>query len=111
MIDGHAWTAGSMIEALVIGVTGHRNLAPDEVAGIRERVRGLFVDLRAAFPGLPLTLVSALAAGGDQLAAEEALALDMQLVAPLPLPHALYAGTSSMRKAGRASSACACALR
>ena len=35
---------------LVIAVTGHRDLVPDEVPGIRERVRELLTDLRKRYP-------------------------------------------------------------
>ncbi len=78
-------------EALVIGVTSHRNLVASEVPGLRQRVRESLRSLQDEFPALPLTVVSALAAGGDQLVAEEALALGVRLIAPLPLPRAAYA--------------------
>ncbi|TAN08718.1 MAG: hypothetical protein EPN38_02015 [Rhodanobacteraceae bacterium] len=75
---------------LVIGVTSHRNLAAGEIAPLRLRVRDFFAQLQRDFPGLPLVVLSALAAGGDQLVAEEALAAGARLVAPLPLPEDLY---------------------
>ena len=78
-------------ESLVIGVTSHRNLVAGEIAALRERVCGALGSLQREFPALPLTVVSALAAGGDQLVAEEALALGARLIAPLPLPRAVYA--------------------
>src|SRR6185312_13906847 len=46
--------------------------------------------LQRELPGLPLVLLSALAEGGDQLVAEEALAAGAHLLAPLPLPRELY---------------------
>lgn len=78
-------------EALCVGVTSHRNLSRDENGAVTSAVRYLFERLRAEFPQLPLTIVSSLAAGGDQLVAEQALALGARLVAPLPLPRAEYA--------------------
>lgn len=42
------------------------------------------------FPTLPLVVLSPLAEGGDQMVAEEALALGARLIAPLPLPRDLY---------------------
>ncbi len=75
---------------LVIGVTSHRNLAADEIEPIRQRLRDFFAYLRVNFPDLPLVVLSALADGGDQLAAEEALNADASLIAPLPLPQDLY---------------------
>lgn len=75
---------------LVIGVTSHRNLADGEIEPITERVRAFFALLKREFPSLPLVALSALAEGGDQLFAREALAAGAQLVVPLPLPREMY---------------------
>jgi hypothetical protein len=75
---------------LVIGVTSHRNLPAREIEPIRERVRDFFARLQRDFPQLPLVVLSALAEGGDQLVAHEALAAGARLIAPLPLPLELY---------------------
>jgi hypothetical protein len=75
---------------LCIGLTAHRDLLPAQEPALRAAVRGFFQDLRARFPDLPLRLISALAEGGDQLVAEEALALGVDLVVPLPMPQAEY---------------------
>ncbi|HEX8777604.1 MAG TPA: hypothetical protein VF738_05750, partial [Rhodanobacter sp.] len=79
-----------IIVPMVIGVTSHRNLAAGEIEPIRQRVRSFFARLRREYPGLPLLLLSALAEGGDQLVAQEALAAGARLLAPLPLPRELY---------------------
>jgi len=79
------------IAPLVVGVTSHRNIAADEWEPIRLRVRDFFARLQREFPHLPLVVLSALAEGGDQLAAEEALAVDAQLIATLPMPREQYA--------------------
>jgi hypothetical protein len=76
---------------LVVGVTSHRNLAPSEIEPIRLRIREFFARLRQEFPELPLVVMSALAEGGDQLVAEEALAIGARLIAPLPLSPETYA--------------------
>ena len=76
---------------LIVGVTSHRNLVPAETEALRTLVRSFLARLQHDFPRLPLTVVSALAAGGDQLVAEEALALGARLVAPLPLALEAYA--------------------
>jgi hypothetical protein len=49
----------------------------------RAQVRASCSACAADFPDLPLRLISALAEGGDQLVAEEALALGVELVAAL----------------------------
>ncbi|MEO5811373.1 MAG: hypothetical protein ABIU96_00880 [Rhodanobacter sp.] len=76
---------------LVIGVTSHRNIPAREAESIRQRVQEFFAQLQHDFPELPLVVVSALAEGGDQLVAQEALDAGARLIAPLPLPLELYA--------------------
>lgn len=76
---------------LVVGVTSHRNIPAREIEAIRARVRALLAQLQNEFPHAPLTILSPLAEGGDQLVAEEGLGLGAQLVAPLPFARELYA--------------------
>lgn len=75
---------------LVIGVTSHRDIAASELEAVRQCVREFFARLQRDFPQLPLVVLSALAEGGDQLVAREALAAGARLIAPLPLPRDLY---------------------
>jgi hypothetical protein len=70
---------------VAIGVSGHRILTEiDKVtAGIDKALR----HVERAFPGQSLTVISALAEGGDRLVAERVLARPRaRLVVPLPLP-------------------------
>ena len=69
----------------MVGVTSHRNLAPAELEAIRRQIADFFAQLKREYPGMPLVVLSALAEGGDQLAAREALAAGARLIAPLPL--------------------------
>lgn len=75
---------------LAIGVIAHRDLVADEVPTLRKSIGSFLQGLQAEFPDVPLRLISALAEGGDQLAAEEALALGIELVVPLPMPQDEY---------------------
>ncbi|MBS0456551.1 MAG: hypothetical protein JSS44_04335 [Proteobacteria bacterium] len=75
---------------LNIGLTAHRDLVHAQEPALREAVRVFLENLRAQYPSLPLRLISALAEGGDQLVAEEALNLGIELMAPLPMPQAEY---------------------
>jgi hypothetical protein len=84
-------TSGAERIPLAIGVTSHRNIPAAQVGAIRQRVREFFARLDRDYPDLPLTVVSALAQGGDQLVAEEALAAGARLVAVLPKDSAPYA--------------------
>ena len=76
--------------SLVIGVTGHRNLRQEEVPRLKSQIRDFFLELKQRYPDLPLCLLSSLAAGSDQLAADVALELGMRVIAPLPMPVELY---------------------
>ena len=75
---------------LTIGLTAHRDLLQSEEPALRAAIRRFFLRLQAEFPQLPLLLVSALAEGGDQLVAEEAIAMGIDVLAPLPMPLAEY---------------------
>ncbi len=75
---------------LTIGVTGHRDLVAAEIPALKDAVRDFFRYLRAEFPALRLQMINPLAEGSDQLAAEVALELDVDLIVPLPMPQAEY---------------------
>jgi len=76
--------------SLVVGITGHRDLPPADVPAIKAQVRAFFLDLADRYPHLPVVVLSSLAEGGDQIAAQVALDLGLRVIAPLPLPVALY---------------------
>jgi hypothetical protein len=75
---------------LCVGVTAHRDLVADEIPRIEQRLRVLFKTLEEAYPDLPLQLISPLAEGGDTLAAEVALAMEIPLIAVLPMEQSAY---------------------
>ena len=75
---------------LVVAVTGHRDLVPAEIPLIRARVRAFLTELRDAYPGRPVAVMSPLAEGADRLVAEEAISLGMPLTVPLPMPKEIY---------------------
>ena len=54
---------------LVVAVTGHRDLLPDEIPAIRQRVRAFLEGLRSQSPDRDILLMSPLAEGADRLAA------------------------------------------
>ncbi len=69
---------------LILGITGHRNLHPDEWATLRQLIRNLIVLLKEQYPDTPLALLSPLAEGADRLAAQVALEENLRVIAPLP---------------------------
>jgi hypothetical protein len=75
---------------LTVGATGHRELHPDDVAVLEERVRAFLKDLQSKYPHTRLRLLSALAEGADRLVARVALDLGIVLIVPLPMPLAEY---------------------
>ncbi len=101
LVDAVPFTAGSgtferhlgrrsYAVPLVVAVTGHRDLAPDELPRIREKVRAFLCELRDDYPDRIVAVMSTLAEGADRLVAQEALALGLPLTVPLPMPRALY---------------------
>ncbi len=88
---------------IVVGVVGHRDLLPGCEPALREAVRGVLTGLRAKSRfGAALYLMTSLADGADQLAADVAEALDealdedgrrappIGLIAVSPMPLADY---------------------
>jgi hypothetical protein len=80
-----------------IAVSGHRALHPDDAVRARAQLSALLAQIAQALPARPLACLSALAAGADQLFAEQVLALQAQLGAQrvrllvaLPMPEAAY---------------------
>jgi hypothetical protein len=76
---------------LVIGVTGHRDLRPEDITHLERKVRHVLSDLHDLYQHTPFILLSSLAEGADRLVARVALSEGKaRLVVPLPLPPALY---------------------
>ena len=75
---------------LVIGVTGHRDLHPEQVATLEERVARVFAEVRSECRFTPLLLLTALAEGADQLAARVAVREKVPLVVVLPMEREEY---------------------
>jgi len=77
----------------VMGVTGHRDLRPNDIPHLEDRVRTVLEDFRTRLPSTPLLLLSALAGGADQVVASVALQCGVELVAVLPMPKHVYRST------------------
>lgn len=71
---------------LLVGVVGHRVVEPEALPVLRAKVAAALAALANDYPALPLTVVSCLAKGADQLVAEEALKLGLGVFALLPVP-------------------------
>ncbi len=75
---------------LVIGVVGHRDVPADAELPLRERFGAALQKLQAEHPSTPLLVITALAAGADMLAAEEALQRGIAVTACLPVAPERY---------------------
>jgi hypothetical protein len=75
---------------LVLGVTGHRDLRPEDREAVKTALHSIFENLSQKYPNTPLLLISQLAEGADRLAAKAALAHGSELMALLPMSRADY---------------------
>jgi len=74
----------------VIGITGHRMLPKGSVPAVKRLVNEFFLEIKSAYSGHLITVLSPLAEGADILCARIALEHGMRLVAPLPAPIPKY---------------------
>jgi len=71
----------------LIGITGHRDLTDDDQAAVSDTVSDVLRHYQAAMPNTDIALVSGLAIGADQVAAEAALRIPgVHVIAVLPMP-------------------------
>ena len=75
----------------VVGVSGHRDLAPDGVAALRDGVKSFVQEIRGHLPHTELQILIGMARGADLLVAQVALELGLHVEAVLPMPLSQYA--------------------
>jgi len=80
----------SALLPIVLGVTGHRDLQPNDVKGLEASVGKIISDLKIKYPNSPFVLLSPLAEGADRLVARVALTNNVELIVPMPLPQEEY---------------------
>jgi len=76
---------------IVVGVIGHRDLREEELDRISDSLTEILRDVQAQAGTTPVWLLTSLAEGADQLAAEVAGDLDIPVLALLPMPASEYA--------------------
>jgi hypothetical protein len=74
----------------LIAVTGHRDVHPDDRAAVQRALREVLATTVRLAGSTPVWLVSGMAEGADQLAAEAALAQGVTVVALPPVPWDIY---------------------
>jgi hypothetical protein len=75
----------------IVGVTGHRDLPPDELLALRGAVTDFVHQLRERLPDTELRIAVGMAEGADLLVAQTALELGVRVNAVLPMPLEEYA--------------------
>ncbi len=76
---------------IVIGVTGHRDIPPEDVPALETTISKFFAELRRLCPRSPFVILSSLAEGADQLVARVGVQdHSAELIIPLPFPRNEY---------------------
>ena len=73
-----------------VGVTGHRDILPEDIDSARQSSSELLSSLKSVMPATRITVISGLAEGADRIFAEAALALGMSVEAVMPMPLQYY---------------------
>lgn len=76
--------------AICLGVTGHRDIPPEDYPRHRRELAQLFEDFARRYPHTPLQLICALAEGADRLAAQVALEHGVELIVAMPVQASDY---------------------
>jgi len=87
-VEHHSARSGT---PFIIGVTGHRDLHPDDLVQLRGAVTQFVQLIKADFPDSELQFAIGMAEGADLLVAQTVLELGMRVNAILPMPLADYA--------------------
>lgn len=75
---------------ITVGITGHRDLRPEDRPALCQLVADELTELKTQHPHSPFVALSSLAEGADQLCAEVALDLGFSLICPLPVDADAY---------------------
>ena len=76
----------------MVGVSGHRELDPNGIAGVRDAVAAFVLELKRFLPHTEVHIIVGMAEGADLLVAQTALELGLHIEAVLPMPLEHYEG-------------------
>ena len=71
---------------LYIGVTGHRDVRDEDRETLKQMIRDFIEKKQKQCPNTPVVILTPLAEGADQIAAEAAIECEIDFVAVLPMP-------------------------
>lgn len=91
---------------IVVGVTGHRDIRPEDCDVLYSVVKQELTALQNRCPHSEIVMINSLAAGADQLCAEAALALSVPLIAVLPMEQTVYEADFSGKDLARLRTLC-----
>ena len=69
---------------IIVGVTGHRKLLPEDIPRLKEEVKAALLEIGAMCKNTPVVMLNAFAEGADTLCAEVAIELGIKIYALLP---------------------------
>ena len=75
---------------IIVGVTGHRKLLPEDIPRLKEEVKAALLEIKAMCKNTPVVMLNAFAEGADTLCAEVAIELGIKIYALLPCPAERY---------------------
>lgn len=76
---------------VTVGIVGHREIATSDVDRVRDQIRQILLAYRQQAPSTPILLLTAMAEGADQIAAEVAFGIEgVIVVAVLPMHSSEY---------------------
>ena len=76
---------------IIIGVTGHRDLREEDTEILKDAVRNAVRFVQGKCPHSDIAVMTGLAEGADQLCAETALEMGLDIISVLPMPIDEYA--------------------
>ena len=76
---------------VIIGVTGHRDIRDEDIDILKTAVADAVRSIQARCPHSQIVVMTSLAEGADQLCAETALEMGLEIVSVLPMPIDEYA--------------------
>ena len=76
---------------IIVGVTGHRDLREQDISSLNSAVRAGLESLLSEYPNSEIEVMTCLAEGADQLCAETALDMGLEIITILPMPVSEYA--------------------
>lgn len=77
--------------SVIVGVTGHRDLREHDKEALQAAVKEQLSAIVSLCPNSPVAVMTGLAEGADQLCAETALEMGLQIISVIPVPITEYA--------------------